>query len=116
MNANGTGVKRLTDRGTYNQTPDWSPRGDIVSFTARDERNKFDIFTVNPDTKAIHRLTQDEGNNEEPSFSPDGNHIVFTSTREGKSQVWIMAFDGSNQHRITKEGGYTTPSWSPYLK
>lgn len=116
MNADGSGVKRLTDRGTYNQTPDWSPKGDLIAFTARDERNKFDIFTVNPDTKEIRRLTQDEGNNEEPSFSPDGNHIVFTSRREGKSQVWIMAFDGTNQRRLTKSGGYSTPSWSPYLK
>ena len=115
MKADGSGVKRLTDRGTYNQTPDWSPRGDLIAFTARDERNKFDIFTVNPDTKEIRRLTQDEGNNEEPSFSPDGNHIVFTSTREGKSQIWIMAWDGSKQRRITKDGGYTTPAWSPYV-
>jgi TolB protein len=115
MNADGTGVKRVTDRGTYNQTPDWSPRGDLIAFTARDERNVFDIFTVNPETKEIKRLTQDQGNNEEPSFSPDGNHIVFTSTREGRSQVWVMALDGSNQVRISKKGGFSTPAWSPYL-
>ena len=115
MSASGANVRRLTDRGTYNQTPDWSPRGDLIAFTARDERNKFDIFSVNPNSKEIRRLTQDEGNNEEPSFSPDGNHIVFTSTRGGKQQVWIMAWDGSNQRRITKDGGYTTPAWSPYV-
>ncbi len=116
MNVDGTGVRRITDRGTYNQTPDWSPKGDLIAFTARDERNVFDIFTVNPDTKEIRRLTQDQGNNEEPSFSPDSNHLVFTSTREGRSQVWIMAFDGSNQMRVSKEGGFSTPAWSPYLK
>jgi TolB protein len=115
MNSDGGNVKRVTDRGTYNQTPDWSPRGDIIAFTARDERNVFDIFTVNPETKEIKRLTQDQGNNEEPSFSPDGNHIAFTSTREGRSQVWVMALDGSNQVRISKKGGLSTPSWSPYL-
>lgn len=115
MNADGSGVKRITDRGTYNQTPDWSPKGDVIAFTARDERNVFDIFTVNPSTKQIKRLTQDQGNNEEPGFSPDGNHLVFTSTREGRSQVWVMAVDGSNQRRITSRGGFTTPSWSPYL-
>ena len=116
MNADGSGVKRITDRGTYNQTPDWSPKGDIIAFTARDERNVFDIFTVNVNTKEIKRLTQDQGNNEEPSFSPDGNLVVFTSTREGgRSQIWIMALDGTNQRRITKKGGFTTPAWSPYL-
>ncbi|MEM7679282.1 MAG: translocation protein TolB, partial [Myxococcota bacterium] len=115
LNADGTQVRRITDRGTYNQTPDWSPRGDLIAFTARDERNVFDIFTVNPDTKEIRRLTQDQGNNEEPSFSPDGNLIAFTSTRQRKSQIWVMALDGSNQTRITSAGGYTTPAWSPYL-
>jgi TolB protein len=116
MNADGSNVKRITDRGTYNQTPDWSPKGDVIAFTARDERNVFDIFTVNPETKEIRRLTQDQGNNEEPSFSPDGSHIVFTSTREGPQQVWVMAVDGSNQRRITKGGGFSTPTWSPYLE
>ncbi len=116
MNSDGSGVTRVTTRGSYNQTPDWSPRGDLIAFTARDERNVFDIFTVDPNTKQIKRLTQDQGNNEEPSFSPDGNHIVFTSTREGRSQVWVMAVDGSNQKRLTKSGNFHTPSWSPYVE
>ena len=115
MNKDGSNVRRVTEKGNYNTTPDWSPKGDLIVFTARDERNVFDIFTVNPDTKQIRRLTQNQGNNEEPSFSPDGNHVVFTSTREGRSQVWVMGVDGSNQHRITREGGYSTPAWSPYL-
>lgn len=113
MNKDGSGVRRLTTRGNYNQTPDWAPRGDLIAFTARDERNVFDIFTVHAKTKAIHRLTQDQGHNEEPSFSPDGQHVVFTSTRNGGSSVWIMAYDGSNQVRITSDGHFLTPVWSP---
>lgn len=116
MNADGSNVRRITEQGNYNQTPDWSPRGDLIVFTARDERNVFDIFTVEPDTKTIRRLTQDQGNNEEPTFSPDGNHVVFTSTREGTSQVWIMGVDGSKQQRITESGGWLTPAWSPYIQ
>lgn len=116
MNADGAGVRRITEQGNYNQTPDWSPRGDVIAFTARDERNVFDIFTVDPETKLIRRLTQDQGNNEEPTFSPDGNHIVFTSTREGVSQIWIMGVDGSKQRRLVESGGWLTPAWSPYLQ
>lgn len=113
MGADGSSPSRMTYKGTYNTTPDWSPRGDLIAFTARDERNVFDIFVIEVATKEIRRLTQDQGHNEEPSFSPDGNHIVFTSTREGRSQVWVMAIDGSNQRRITSAGGFTTPAWSP---
>ncbi|MBI2372591.1 MAG: Tol-Pal system beta propeller repeat protein TolB [Deltaproteobacteria bacterium] len=119
MSADGSGEpKRLTFRGNYNQTPDWNPNPELrlIAFTARDERNRFDIFTVNVDTNEIKRLTQDQGNNEEPSWSPDGNHIAFTSTREGRQQLWVMAFDGTRQRRITKNAGYSTPAWSPYIK
>ena len=76
----------------------------------RDERLKYDIFLVDPNTSDITRLTQDEGNNESPSFSPDGHQIVFTSTRSGKGKnVYIMDVDGNNQRRITRGGGFEPP-------
>ena len=67
------------------------------------------------DAVGYTRLTQDEGNNESPSFSPDGHQIVFTSTRGPKRQknIYIMDVDGNNQRRITRGGGYETPSWRP---
>jgi len=114
MNADGTGVERITFQGNYNQTPAWSPRGDIIAFTARDERNAFDIFTVEVATKKIKRLTQDASNNEEPSFSPNGRLIVFTSTRGGggSNQLYVMTFDGNNQIALpTDKGEYSTPDW-----
>ncbi len=52
-------MKRITFQGNYNQTPDWSPRGDLIAFTARDERNAFDLFTIDVDTGKVNRLTQD---------------------------------------------------------
>ncbi|RMG20911.1 MAG: Tol-Pal system beta propeller repeat protein TolB [Deltaproteobacteria bacterium] len=115
MNADGSDQRRLTFQGNYNQTPDWSPRGDVIAFTARDERNVFDLFTVNVETGEIHRLTQDTGNNEEPSFSPNGRHIVFTSTRTGRSEIWIMNADGTNQRKLKlPPGAYFTPAWGPW--
>jgi TolB protein len=113
MNADGTGVVRLTTQGRYNQTPDWSPRGDVVAFTGRDERNVFDLFTVNVETKQIRRLTQDEGHNEEPSFSPNGRHILFVSTRDGgRRQLWVMNADGTHPRPLGLADA-TTPAWGP---
>lgn len=113
MNASGGGQRRLTFNGDYNQTPDWSPRGDKIVFTARDERNVFDIFTVSVGDGKITRLTQNQGNNEEPSFSPDGRYVVFTSTRSGESKLYVSTLDGRLQTRIsTGKGEYLTPAWS----
>ncbi len=112
MNADGSGVRRLTFQGNYNQTPDWSPRGDLIAFTARDERRAFDLFTVNVDSGKITRLTQDQGDNEEPTFSPNGRLLIFASHRTGTSRLFVMNSDGTNQLALPMEsGGYGTPDW-----
>ncbi len=115
MSADGKEAKRLTFQGNYNQTPDWSPRGDLIAFTARDERNAFDLFTVNVESGKVQRMTQDQGNNEEPTFSPNGRLIMFTSTRNaGVSQLFVMTADGNNQVPLPAEKGqYSTPDWGP---
>ncbi len=114
MNADGSDVKRLTFQGNYNQTPAWSPRGDLIAFTARDERNAFDLFTIEVASGKVKRLTQDTKNNEEPSFSPNGRLILFTSTRGGSKSLYVMTFDGNNQIALPLDkGDYTTPDWGP---
>ena len=112
MNADGSGKRRLTTKGSYNTNPTWSPKGDVIAFQARDSRGAFDIFTVNL-SGGLERLTQNQGNNESPSFSPDGRYIVFTSDRKKKrsKSLWIMTADGQYQRQILKGGGRYSPSW-----
>jgi len=115
MGADGSGQTRLTFVGTYNQTPEWSPLGTKIAFTARDERNVFDLFEIDVDTREVTRLTQDQGNNEDPSWAPSGRFLVFSSTRDGAPAIFLMNEDGSRQRRITRgAGGFTTPVWSPW--
>ncbi len=113
MGRDGQNQRRVTFQGDYNQTPAWSPKGDKIAFTARDERNVFDIFTVNVADGRIERLTQNQGNNEEPTWSPDGGYIAFTSTRNGTAKLYIMTADGRVQTEISKgKGEYLTPFWA----
>lgn len=116
MDADGSNQKRLTFQGNYNQTPSFSPRGNLIAFTARDEFNRFDIFTFNVETGQIARITQDQGNNEDPSFSPNGRLLVFTSTRTGSRQVWITNLDGTHQRQLTAGGDHTSPAWGPFRR
>jgi TolB protein len=113
MGADGSGAKRVTFQGNYNTTPAWSPRGDLIAFTARDERNAFDLFTVNFESGKFARLTQDASGNEEPAFSPNGRLIIFSSTRGGGRGLYVMTFEGNNQLALPMEkGDYTTPDWA----
>lgn len=112
VGADGSAPKRLTFQGNYNTTPSWSPRGDVIAFTARDERNAFDIFTVNVESGKVSRLTQDASGNEEPVFSPNGRLVLFTSTRGGSRGLYVMTFEGNNQMALPMDkGDVNTPDW-----
>lgn len=113
MNRDCSGQRRVTFAGSYNTEPEWSPLGDVIAFTGRDERNRFDIFTVEPGTGFISRLTQDQGDNKSPTWSPDGRYVAFSSTRGGSSgSIYVMTADGYFQHNITPNGaGFETPRW-----
>ena len=44
MNVDGSDVRRLTFQGNYNQEPAWSPKGDLIAFSGRDEHRVFDAL------------------------------------------------------------------------
>ncbi|TVQ95962.1 MAG: translocation protein TolB [Deltaproteobacteria bacterium] len=115
MNADGSGQRRVTFAGRYNTTPAWSPTGDVIAFTGRDSRNRFDIFTVDPETSYIERLTQDQGQSQSPTWSPDGRWIAFTSTRDGGgARLYIMTRDGAYQRVVNPDVvGVESPRWEP---
>ena len=81
-----------------------SPEGRIafvVDYVDSDADN--DIYTVNPDGRALRRLTEDTYLNRNPKWSRDGKLIAFTSNRGGYfSNLFVMRPDGSRQQNLTK--------------
>jgi TolB protein len=111
MQRDGSDIRRISFEGSYNTSPNWSPRGDKIVFSGR--RNTNQIFIVNPDGTGLTQLTT-QGNNEDPSFSPDGRFITFTSDRDGVKGVYIMRSNGEAQKRITpRKMRAFCPRWSP---
>lgn len=112
--ASGGGAKQVSFNGSYNTTPTWSPaKGKkIIAYTTRDG-GRYDIVTLDLDTKAMVRITQGEGNNEEPAFSPNGRAIAFARSGQG---VFIANADGTGKAIKVWSGSATGVDWGPAPK
>lgn len=56
------------------------------------------------------------GGDSTPRVSPDGARIVFVRKQLGKTKLWIMNADGTEQRRLTDNDGSveeTDPAWLP---
>ena len=81
MNADGTGVQRVTRDGAYEASPSFFPDGQRIAFT-RYTGNGADIFVMNAAGTGIRNLTKTDQVDEFGSdWSPDGEKIAFTSLR-----------------------------------
>ncbi|MGQ0644733.1 MAG: hypothetical protein ACT4O3_04490 [Elusimicrobiota bacterium] len=114
MDVSGANLKRLTRLGECDSAA-WSPQGNVIAFAMSQSKGNFDIHTLEIASGSQQRLTWGTGNNENPAWSPDGRHLVFTSTRRGRSELWIMGLDGSNQQPLGQiPGNSFTPHWGPW--
>jgi Tol biopolymer transport system component len=113
MNADGTGVARLTDDPTSDDNPVLSPDGERVLFVRHGNLSDGHLFVVNADGTGLEQLTTGFLDIN-PSWSPDGSQIVYVSLIGSDYELMVMNADGSGQHAITDNGSLDAqPDWSP---
>ncbi|MHB1937812.1 MAG: hypothetical protein ACYCOR_14660 [Acidobacteriaceae bacterium] len=113
-NADGSGERPLTQAGSLDYDPSWSPKGDWIVFTS-ERAGLADLYRIHPDGSGLERLTDDPAYDDQAAFSPDGGRVVFVSTRAaGRANLWILDVATHKATRLTSgDGGDFRPSWSP---
>ena len=126
MNADGSGLTRLTHDAVDDGQPAWSPDGTQIAFasgfTSIVSGNMHTTIAPQPNPPPgpqIHVMNADGSNRRQltsgaysvdPNWSPDGTKIAFHQS----GQIFVMNADGSGQTQVTNEPTSSAyPAWSP---
>ena len=115
INADGTGLRRLTTDTAESYQARWSPDGRRIVFSSERDGGT-QIYTMNADGSGAVQLTSFPGGGYyQSSFSPDGNWIAFQGrpdNRETRDRVWAMRSDGSQLRLLSDTTkGAEGPEW-----
>ncbi len=117
MNANGSGVRRLTNNSLIDGNPSWSPDATRLVFERCCQAGTSDVYSIDVASRAEINLTASTTHQDfDPVWSPDGTRIAYVSFEigQGNIDIWTMNADGSAQARLTQEAGPDlSPDWQP---
>ena len=113
MNANGTGIRRLT-HGLDASDPVWSPDGSRIAFIKGQGQA---LAVMQADGSGQHVIARARGYYENPAWSPDGQTIAYQSSPNGNidvTAIYTIRPDGSLEHQLTPAAASAGfPAWSP---
>lgn len=114
INADGTGLARLTYDPAFDYAPRFSPDGSEIVFSSNRDYSPTapgtDLYLMNQDGTNIRRLTT-SGLAEFPGFSADGEKITFDGSYGAANGIFVMNADGSDITNVAPSGNY--PAFSP---
>jgi Tol biopolymer transport system component len=102
VNADGTGLRRITPLGLGAVSAQWSPDDELIAFTSK-RRAEPQVWVVHPDGTGLREVTSGTGGgtSQAPVWSPDGTKLVFQRTDRHGEALLIANVDGSGLHELT---------------
>ncbi|MBN2529261.1 MAG: PD40 domain-containing protein [Deltaproteobacteria bacterium] len=114
-NADGSGLRRLTNSGSIDVSPSFSPDGSKIAFVS-DRHGSPQIFVMGAGGGGAKRVTYKGSYNQTPSWCPrpGSNLIAFTGRDGGKYDVFTVDAGSGEIRRLTQhQGSNMDPAFSP---
>jgi Tol biopolymer transport system component len=110
VNADGSGMRQLTNDDYGDLQPAWSPDGKKLAFATdrSPETNlsilkfsKWRIAVMDLQSGAVEVLPNQSGLNLNPAWSPDGRQLAFISDRTGIPNIFLFDFADQQHYQLT---------------
>jgi len=109
VNADGTGLRRITDAPGISSAVGWSPDGSLILFGSNRDQSPGDVtpcgdlFVIRPDGTDLRKITDGSHRDCASSWASDGHMFVSSHRRDrdGPSDLWVMNADGSGVTLVT---------------
>jgi TolB protein len=112
VNADGSGLQRLTTNSGINTEPFFSPDGQALYFTS-DRGGSPQIYRASVSGSDAQRMTFDGSYNVSPRISPDGKTMAFISRRDGGFRLAAMDLESKQVQILTDSNKDESPSFAP---
>ena len=109
----GANERQLTNNGSINISPAFSPRGDNIYFCSYLDGDPH-LYRVTVGNGKVTKVAAFPGLVAAPAISPDGNKIACVLSKDGNSEIYVLDLQGKIIKRLTRHWSIdTSPTWSP---
>jgi TolB protein len=112
MDADGAGVRQLTNESALVSAPAWGLNGTEIYFTSYRDNNP-DLYGITLDGRRFE-ISRRPGLNTSPSWCEALGRLAVSLSKDGNSEIYTMSRDGRDLARLTNSpDADTAPAWSP---
>jgi TolB protein len=112
VNADGSGLRRLTSSTAIDTEPRFSPDGKAIFFTS-DRGGSPQVYRMPAGGGEPQRVTFEGSYNVSPRLSPDGRTLAYITRNAGKFQVALLDLANRQVQIITDSDRDESPSFAP---
>lgn len=112
VNADGTGLVRLTRSQSIDTEANWSPDGQTLLFTS-DRGGSPQIYRMPSGGGPAERITFEGNYNVTPRWNPDGRSFCFIQRNSGRYNVAVQDIGSREAVLLTNGKNDSSPTFSP---